>query len=343
MSAWVDHIDRLLADDEPAVLVSVARTKGSTPRDDGAKMIVTRGAELGTIGGGNLEYKATAVATEMLSSGAPARLEHFPLGPGLGQCCGGQATLHFQRLSAKVDCPWADALRHALGAGEPAVLVTDLHAAPARRLVVTAHKAAGAALAPQGSVVRHARALLTGAASKAPAGHLLYELVTPDTLQIFLFGAGHVGRALISSLSGVPCHITWIDSREDQFPKTVPANARAVVSDAPELEVAEAPSQAFFLVMSHNHALDLKLVEAILRRGDFAYLGLIGSATKRARFETRLRNRGFAETALRRIACPIGLDGIRGKAPGVIAVSVAADILRRHEAQGGVTEIERSA
>jgi xanthine dehydrogenase accessory factor len=153
-----------------------------------------------------------------------------------------------------------------------------------------------------------------------PAARLLFRLR--------LFGAGHVGRALVHALSGVPCDIVWVDEREAAFPTgPLPAHVQCVCTEPVEAEVADARPGDFYLVLTHSHALDLALAEAILRRGDFGWFGLIGSASKRARFEHRLAERGMAADVLARMACPIGLPGIPGKQPGVIALSVAAQLL----------------
>jgi len=144
-----------------------------------------------------------------------------------------------------------------------------------------------------------------------------------------LFGAGHVGRALVQVLAGVPCTITWIDEREAEFPTTAdPPGVRRVCVDAPEAEVDAAEPGDAYLVMTHSHDLDLRITEAILRRGDFGFLGLIGSATKRARFLHRFEQRGVPSEALTRMTCPIGLPGIVGKEPAVVAVAVAAQLLQ---------------
>lgn len=147
-----------------------------------------------------------------------------------------------------------------------------------------------------------------------------------------LFGAGHVGRALVQALAAVPCRITWIDAREAEFPSDpLPPQVRRVCVEPAETdmtaEVAEGRPGDFYLVLTHSHALDLGLAEAILRRGDFGWFGLIGSASKRARFVHRLAERGIAAERIARMVCPIGLPGIAGKQPGVIALAVAAQLL----------------
>lgn len=150
----------------------------------------------------------------------------------------------------------------------------------------------------------------------------------PPRFRLHLFGAGHVGRALVQVLAGVPCQIVWVDEREAEFPaEPLPGHVERVCVEPVEAEVAQGCPGDFYLVMTHSHALDLALADAILKRADFGWFGLIGSASKRARFEHRLRERGIADALLARMACPIGLGDIAGKQPGVIAVSVAAQLL----------------
>lgn len=147
------------------------------------------------------------------------------------------------------------------------------------------------------------------------------------TLQ--LYGAGHVGRAIVRLLAGIDCRVHWIDERESEFPAAaLPPHIERVCVEAVQAEVALAPAGAFYLVLTHSHDLDLAITQAILQRGDFGWFGLIGSKTKRARFGHRLRERGFAEPLLERIVCPIGLPGITGKEPEVIAVAVVAQLLQ---------------
>jgi len=154
---------------------------------------------------------------------------------------------------------------------------------------------------------------------------------TPNPrFQLQLYGAGHVGRAIAQLLEGIDCRVQWIDERDSEFPPGAsPAHIERVCVDAVEAEVALAPPGAFYLVLTHSHDLDLRITEAILRRGDFGFCGLIGSRTKRARFEHRLEQRGIAADALARLSCPIGVPGIAGKEPEVIAVAAVAQLLQR--------------
>ena len=154
----------------------------------------------------------------------------------------------------------------------------------------------------------------------------------PDPAPLFelqLYGAGHVGRAIAHLLASLPCAVQWIDEREAEFPASpTAAQITRLCVDAVEAEVQQAAPASFFLVLTHSHDLDLRITEAVLRRGDFGFLGLIGSATKRARFLRRLTQRGVAAEAIARLTCPIGVAGIPGKQPELIALAVVAQLLQ---------------
>jgi xanthine dehydrogenase accessory factor len=142
-----------------------------------------------------------------------------------------------------------------------------------------------------------------------------------------IYGAGHVGRALIRVLEGLPFAVTWADIDAGRFPKTAPTQAARRIAADPAALAAEAPPRAIHIVMTHSHPLDLAICHAVLVRGDFRFLGLIGSQTKRTRFLKRLRELGVPQDRLARLICPIGLPGVKGKQPAVIAVAVAAQLL----------------
>lgn len=152
-------------------------------------------------------------------------------------------------------------------------------------------------------------------------------------MHIVLFGAGHVGHALVTLLGMLPCVVQWVDERDELFPDEVPANVQIEATDTPAAIVDEAPAGAYFLVMTHNHALDFELTEHIMRRRDFAWFGLIGSKTKRVKFERRLMERGVDAQRMDEMTCPIGVTGIVDKAPSSIAVAVAAQLMQMRVAQ----------
>ena len=164
---------------------------------------------------------------------------------------------------------------------------------------------------------------------------LLFEPMGQPQAQIAVFGAGHVGRALVPLLASLPCQVRWIDSREQEFPELIPSGVRQIVTEDPLDEIDTLPTGSYCIVMTHNHQLDLELSAAILKRGDFGYFGLIGSKTKRAKFEHRLRDRGFDGALLQRMRCPMGLSEVKGKLPIEIAISIAAEVIATYNVNFG--------
>jgi xanthine dehydrogenase accessory factor len=250
---------------EDAVLVTVASAQGSVPRGPGAWMAVFPNETVETIGGGQLELQAIEEARARLDGSNGEPVLRYPLGPSLGQCCGGVVHLQYERISA-----------------------TDVQALQAR--------------------------------------------LSPPQIPVALFGGGHVGAALVNVLSTLPFDVLWVDSRDGIFPGGTPANVRCEHSEPVQAAVADAAPGSRVLIMSFSHAEDLDVVAACLKRvrerDDLPYIGLIGSKTKWATFRARLRERGFSEGELDRVTSPIGLPGIEGKEPEVIAVSVAAQLLQ---------------
>ncbi len=164
---------------------------------------------------------------------------------------------------------------------------------------------------------------------------LLFEPMGQPQAHIAVFGAGHVGRALVPLLASLPCKVRWIDSRENEFPEYIPAGVEKVVNEEVIDEIAEMPKGSYFIVMTHNHQLDLELTAEILKRNDFAYFGLIGSKTKRVKFEHRLRDRGFAAETMQRMRCPMGIQEVKGKLPVEIAISIAGEVVATYNANFG--------
>ena len=324
MFIWLTE---LLKQQAPAVLVTVAHAEGSVPREAGARMLVAAGGLHDTIGGGHLEYVAERMARAMLAqapdeAGAQRRLERLPLGPTLGQCCGGVAFLAFERVEPAGHAHFRD-IADALARNVACLRRVPLDSA-APPLLEPAPASAGP----------------TRFLSDAQGARWLLDLCAPPAAQLYLFGAGHVGAAIVRAMADLPCQIIWVDERQDMFPAQLPANVRMEATDTPEALVATAPGHASFLVMTHSHALDQALAEAILRREGTGWFGLIGSKTKRVSFERRLRQRGITDERLAGMVCPIGIPGIAGKEPAVIAIAVAAQLLQLWQAQAaaGATE-----
>ena len=266
----------------PLCWVEVMDSRGSVPRERGAWMAVFADRVAGTIGGGHLEFDAIDRARSLLrgwatpgeqgSQGGQVATEHqhrYPLGPSLGQCCGGVVMLRF-------------------------------------------------VLVPQGRM------------------DMLRERLQPPRDCVALFGAGHVGHALVRLLCNLPYRVMWVDSRDSVFPEEEHELVQCEYSDPVQSAVADLPAGSQVLIMSFSHAEDLEVVAQCLGRqrqhGDLPYVGLVGSATKWASFRRRLRERGFSDAELDHVTCPIGVPGIKGKEPEVIAVAVAAQLLQRRSA-----------
>jgi xanthine dehydrogenase accessory factor len=360
------------------ILVTVASVQGSVPREAGAKMLVGRVRQFGTIGGGHLELRALQVARAMLQAGTcvPGHIERFALGPSLGQCCGGAVHLAFEpcvgALAAVLDglqqrrrlSSWR---RSALGvsdSSESSDSVASTASAAlfdaAGQLLVGSHAATAPLPLPEHVAGTGTRVVQDGAGRR-----WLFDWCPAPRHHLMLFGAGHVGSALVNALAGIDCHVTWVDPRADQFPTLVPANVTVEVTDVPEDLIEQAPAGSSFLVMTHSHALDFSLIEAIIRLNlkrtlghnlkrngqqndqradefadartdactDPAWFGLIGSITKRRQFEHRLQARGAAPDQIAAMVCPIGLPGISGKEPAVIAASVCCQLLMQWQRQ----------
>src|SRR5262252_7693514 len=239
MSDWLATLATLGRSGTPAVLVTVVSARGSVPRGPGTRMIVTTDAIYGTIGGGHLEYKAIGIARDLINDGGTRALHRFPLGASLGQCCGGLLQLLFEPLRGGAS--WIDALQALQAQGATAALVTPVHGDAQERMVVTTTSAVGTlGSAPRDDEARSvAREALTddGKARLATLSdgiECFFDIVRPADLSIVLFGAGHVGRAIVRALAGVPCRIVWVDTREDAFPPEIPQVATQIVTDAPE-------------------------------------------------------------------------------------------------------------
>ncbi|TMJ02572.1 MAG: xanthine dehydrogenase accessory protein XdhC [Alphaproteobacteria bacterium] len=324
MSVW-PTIAQFIAEQGAAALVTLAQAQGSSPREVGARMVVAPdGAFTGTIGGGALEWGALAEAQALLARrGGPAvaRLDKA-LGPDLGQCCGGRVLLTIERFGS-ADSDAVAALAKAERAG---VLTTIATVGGDGRLTRRA------AMANEGRSPRPAYEIQSDSR--------IYERFGDEPTPFYLFGAGHVGRALSVALGPLPFLITWIDMRPGAIPEAFPANVTAITRGDPVALLGRAPDGAFVAVMTHSHALDLDLTIAALQADRFSYVGLIGSATKRARFAAAMQKMGMAAGMVDQLICPIGLTTISDKAPAAIAASVAAQVLMAREAARGAARVE---
>jgi len=255
---WITAAFELNRQGNAYVVATIIGITGSTPRNSGTKMVITKTEIFDTIGGGHLEHKVIKFANQLLVEGTTCQqLEHFQLGIHLDQCCGGSA-------------------------------------------------------------------------------NVLFECFAQNSINIMLFGAGNVAQALVPILASLPCQIKWVDNRKEQFPGDCDEykNVTKVVSSAPEKEVFNMPTDSYYIVMTHKHQLDFDISKEIFTRNDFSYFGLIGSQTKRRRFEQRFMQHGLDQAQLEKMICPIGLSRITGKLPMEIAVSIAGEIISQYQYQG---------
>ena len=307
-NSWLGKVLSELADGRDIVLVTVTATKGSSPRNVGARMLITADEIWQTIGGGAVEFDIMARARKMLANGDNGwERQHltFALGPDMGQCCGGQMSILLEKfgnkqesdlraLSAAVTCKTI--LSHPLDSGPP------LSVEPISRMP----------------------------AFSAP--------ITPPLTPLFIYGAGHVSRALLPRLDGLGFEIFLVDIDDDRYPADLGDKAKKLLAKAPEVIASHAPLGAVHLVMTHSHSLDEAICLEVLTRGDFAFLGLIGSKSKRARFKKRLLAAGVSKSMLELLVCPIGIDKITGKSPSYVALSIAAQLAIWQRFEGDSSE-----
>jgi xanthine dehydrogenase accessory factor len=315
---WIDAARTHLSQHAALVRVTVTALRGSAPREAGASMLVDALGTVGTIGGGRLEWHAVTLARELLRNAraAPVRIADLILGPELGQCCGGRVELWLERLT-RSDVHWLEDAARRLRAGPEVAIASEVVDGIVTHRLLRGSFAGAAAVA----IERGPQERVT-----------LFEMLRRRRPDLWIFGAGHVGQALVRLLAELALfEITWVDSRAELLPGVLPEGVTPqVCADPAELALC-APAGTRFVVMTHDHGLDYELCRVILARAN-SWLGLIGSASKSARFKSRLLREGLSREAVSRLICPIGVPGISSKLPGAIAVAIAAQLLQRQEA-----------
>ena len=262
---------RAFLDRGPAVLAELTQVRGSSPREAGTFMLVGADNQLGTVGGGQLEYMVIDEGRRLLGTGSLASVLDIPLGPEIGQCCGGRVTVSLNQI-------------------DPSLAAKIVKRLESER---TSHP------------------------------------------HVFVFGSGHVGRALAAALAPLPLQTHVVDTRRTE-PVGLPPGVEAVATALPEALVRDAPEGSAYVILTHDHALDFLIAAEALKRTDAPYVGMVGSITKRARFGSWYRAVGGVPAALPRLVLPIGAQGIGDKRPAVIAALAAAEIMvhiGRREAQ----------
>ncbi|HEY7646878.1 MAG TPA: xanthine dehydrogenase accessory protein XdhC, partial [Hyphomicrobiales bacterium] len=293
---------------------------------------------VGTIGGGQLEFEAIAHARALLSAhGTPwlRDLRTWPLGPSLGQCCGGVVRLLFERYG-EAECA---EMRHAPAAGSASLIVRPVSSGEPLRMLTTRQDARDLPL----HIARVASDMLSGARPRQAAfiparksvGACFIEPARASAKPLFVYGAGHVGRAIVKAIADLDFAVNWVDVHADRFPHPIPDHATPIVAQDPVVAASAAPDGAYHLVLTYSHALDLAICHTLLAKPHFGFLGLIGSGSKRARFMKRLGEAGIPPATLARLTCPIGIGSLAGKEPATIAISVAAQLIERLESERG--------
>lgn len=255
-------LEGFMVDHPVAVVAELTSVRGSSPREQGAFMLISVDAQVGTIGGGALEYMVVARARQALRDDKEPQGLDIPLGPEIGQCCGGRVAVSLKRLTLR----------------------------RADQLVVRLRSA---------------------------------EAMQPH---VYLFGSGHVGKALVSALAPLPLNVHVVDTRPGEL-RDLPPGIDATAVPMPEAVVRKAPPGSAYVILTHDHALDFMIAAEALERADSPYVGMVGSRTKRARFRSWYLAEGGSEDALDRLVLPIGNLGLVDKRPEVIAALAAAEIM----------------
>jgi xanthine dehydrogenase accessory factor len=330
MSGWwtiaLDHV----AQDETSVLVTITAVEGSAPREAGTKMLVWGDGQFGTVGGGNLEFVIAQQARRMLAGGDAYRRQSYPLGPLLGQCCGGRVDILMERIDASC-AAWLGEVARFDGFGRGYAIRSVFERGVLRKAVLGPSDRLGSPdvefTDPAGQTVAPA-SVRSGVADVT-----ITESVDPRPV-LLMFGAGHVGRALAPIAAGLPLHTRWFDTRLE-FGAVEGALQPVIIEDL-VAQIERASAGSLFLIFTQSHDLDYALTHAAMTRADFLYCGLIGSATKRARFEKRLIADGIPHSMLRRLVCPIGAIGLASKEPAMLAIAIAAELMLTVEARADV-------
>jgi xanthine dehydrogenase accessory factor len=316
MINWANFALHCIAAEGSAAMITVVAVEGSAPREAGARMIVGATQIHGTVGGGNLEFLLIDQARRLLASNLNLLQQDYPLGPLLAQCCGGHVRLLIERLDA-ASRGWLTSAAEAETVGERYVLTANTADAGISRTFTYGWPSG----ATEGAQLFDAS---TPATRRTPWNRLVQH-IQPEATHLLIFGAGHVGRALVHIAETLPFRLSWFDTRVE----LAGIDQRLTINVHPAAAAQAAPSGAFFVILTHAHELDYQLVRAILRRNDVGYCGLIGSATKRARFLSRLAKDGVDPSGL---TCPIGGGMIRSKLPAAIALAAAMELLAHLEA-----------
>ncbi|MEM6902846.1 MAG: xanthine dehydrogenase accessory protein XdhC [Pseudomonadota bacterium] len=300
MAEWLTHLREAIAKG-PVAMVTILATEGSVPREAGARMVITKDTIQGSIGGGKLEFIAIDQARASLDETPGSwRVQDYPLGPLLNQCCGGRVRLLVEHL----DSDQIDWLMDEPGDKRLVILLKD-------EAVQRDWQSAPSV------------ELLAAKGDRPDAGAAFIDPTEFTHSPVLMFGAGHVGQAIMNASQGLPLDFSWYDNR----PEMAGTNRLAIADIDKMVEQARhCHRDTPVLILTHDHDLDYQLLAAAMA-SEATFIGLIGSGTKRARFTSRLSKEGVSDADLTRLVCPIGLADVPGKQPEVIAIAVLAQLL----------------
>ncbi len=337
MRNWPQVLTDVLTSEKAVALLTIVKTRGSTPRDIGTRMVVLPSNTIGTIGGGTFEFEATSKARETLNAcQTKSWLQTYSLGPLLDQCCGGQVDILFEVFTRKDISHLAKLATAKEETHLKSYFVTRLEANQTTHTVVEDPKGLTSQLSNSNHSMTNDSTAIEGWVDNntlqetpigAPLSGYFVERTQCKDPRYAIYGAGPVGKALVNALLPFEPNIIWIDSREGFLSKASPGSLSTLWTDDPVETVLHMNNLTNFLVMTHSHPLDYLLVRTILEHHNFGFCGLIGSETKAARFRARLRDDGLDQSQIAKLHSPIGLSAIPGKEPAAIAVSITGHLL----------------
>ena len=348
MNSWLKPVKTASALNNGFVLLTIISTKGSTPCSNGDK-IVFSGAEsvFGSIGGGNLEFKALSFAEELLSLNSNGTyLKKYPLGASLGQCCGGYVNVMFESfIQSDATNSWIETVSNLLQDNEDFIVATIVDSNSEIEFSSKKFVYLDGNLSPNiddkkitSLITKSAKDLLLLSDSPTivqfenQSGALtevcFEKVLTSEVQPVVIFGAGHISRALMPILINLPIKIYWVDDRAEQFDKYQGDTSQIdIICDDFVQSIPDLPDSSYCLVITYSHQIDFEICEKMITQNNFSYLGMIGSEIKGKKFRDRFHQKNFSEEVINKFICPIGDKQKFLKSPAAIAVTIAMDLI----------------
>ena len=352
MSSWLKSIKTALALNNGFVIITIIATKGSTPCSNGDKIIYTANEAIyGSIGGGNLEFKALSSAKDMLNLHTSSnQLIKYPLGATLGQCCGGYVKVLFESFlssnsTLKVQDSWIDKVSNFYKESEDFILATSIDndnnsKLDKQKFLYTHNNFYSSSDDKKLSnfVEENASKLMKNYQSprivefEDESGFkseiCLEKSASSELLPVVIFGAGHISRALMPIITNLPVKLIWIDDRQEQFDKYQGDTSQIkIICDEFVESVSDLPDDIYCLVITYSHKIDFEICEKMIIQNNFSYLGMIGSSIKGRKFRDRFAQKNYPKDVVDKFTCPIGEKQKFLKSPTSIAVTIAMDLI----------------